>query len=273
VGERYTIFGGRGFIGSEIAGQLERNGCDVVRIGRHDWPEPGAHLGHVIFTVGMTADFRRRLLETVQMQVMRPYDALTRYRFDSFLSLSSARIYDGATSTAEDATIIVKPTMTDHIYNISKLAGESLCFAFDNPTIRIVRLSNVYGAADRSNLFMTSVLREAVTMGRVEIGQSPDSAKDYIAVDDAARLIIAIVRDGRHRIYNVACGTNFSHRQIAAVIETKGLVTKFRPGGPTVTFPRIDISRVQEEFGLSSRHPDQVLPGLIDDLLRTKDLS
>lgn len=268
MADRYTIFGGRGFVGSEIARQLEADGNTVTRVGRGDWPEAGADLGHVIFTIGMTADFRKRLVETVEMQVLRPYEALTQYRYDSFLALSSARIYEGAASTSEDAPIIVKPTATDHVYNISKLAGESLCQAVDHPNVRIVRLSNVYGEADTSNLFMTAVLRDAITTGKVSIGQARDSSKDYIEVVDAARLIIAIARGGRHKVYNVACGTNFAHGQIAEAITAKGLEVEFKPGGATVVFPPIDTTRTRDEFGITPRRPDEVLPGLIDVLSR-----
>jgi hypothetical protein len=46
-------------------------------VGRPDWRAPGTDLGDVIFTIGMTADFRSRLLETFEVQLLRLHAALT----------------------------------------------------------------------------------------------------------------------------------------------------------------------------------------------------
>jgi nucleoside-diphosphate-sugar epimerase len=252
----YSVFGATGFIGSTITARLMADGHQVRPISRGNWPERGSDLGNVIFTIGMTADFRKRLVETVESQVIRLHEALTWYRYRSFLNLSSARVYGGAAATAEDTPLIVRPTDPDHVYNIAKLAGESLCLAIDNPAVRVVRLSNVYGTADRSNLFLTAVLRDAVKTGKVEIGQSPASSKDYISVDDAARHIISISQRGQRRLYNVAHGSNLSHQQVADVLTSLGVKVTFQPGGTVVTVPPIDTHRLDAEFGGERERPE-----------------
>ncbi len=244
----FTIFGGNGFVGGEVARLLETRGDSVLRVTRSNWPDAGADLGDVIFTVGMTADFRKRLVETVELQVLRLYEALTRYKFNSFTYLSSARVYSGASSTDESATLLVRPYEEDHVYNISKLAGESLCFAIPNPKIRVVRMSNVFGARDTSNLFLTAVMRDAVETGAVTIGQSPLSSKDYIAVADVADALVKISESGYQRLYNLAAGENVSHQMIADVLVNEGYGVTFKDGGPVVTIPQIDTFRYVEEF-------------------------
>lgn len=266
VTERFTIFGGNGFVGSATAAVLSRDGAQVVRVGRGDWPEQGAHLGHVIFTIGMTADFRKRLVETVETQVLRLHEALTRYRFSSFMYLSSARVYAGVTSTKEETPLIVKPWEEDHVYNISKLAGESLCFAHADPAIRVVRLSNVFGATDVSNLFLTAVMREAVEKGSVTIGQSPVSSKDYIWVEDVARALGGIARHGRHRLYNVAAGSNLTHAGIAEVLGAAGYPVHFKEGGAVADFPPIDTSRLREEFDLQPTDARATIARVLNEL-------
>jgi nucleoside-diphosphate-sugar epimerase len=262
----YTIFGGYGFVGSELARQLEASGHHVKRIGRDNWPDQGAYLGQVIFCIGMTADFRKRLIETFEIQLLRLHATLANYRYESFLYLSSARVYSDAVSTVEDGPLLVRPTTADHVYNISKIAGESLCFAHDNPRIRVARLSNVYGPQDRSNLFLTAVMREAVELGQVTIGQAPESSKDYIAVEDAATMLITIAQAGKMRLYNVACGSNFTHQQIADVLEQNGLKVYFKANGPKVTFPEIDTNRATCEFKLKPATPASRLPDILNHL-------
>jgi nucleoside-diphosphate-sugar epimerase len=265
----YTVFGANGFIGSAIVARLLAEGHQVRAVTRGGWPERGADLGHVIFTIGMTADFRTRLVETVESQVIRLHEALTWYRYASFLGLSSARVYAGVTATGEETPLLVRPTDPDHIYNIAKLTGESLCLAIDNPAVRVVRLSNVYGAADRSNLFLTAVLRDAVRIGVVEIGQSPDSSKDYIAVEDAARLIISISRSGQHRLYNVAYGSNLTHRRIANVLMEESVKVSFRPGGAVASVAPIDTQRLDTEFAWVREAPEQGLRRVLAALRTT----
>ena len=269
MSRHYTIFGGTGFIGSELASQIEERGNTVTRIGRNSWPLPGSELGQVIFCIGMTADFRRRLIETFELQALRLHEALTHYRYESFLYLSSSRVYDGASSTQEETPLLVHPARVDHIYNISKLAGESLCIAHENPCIRVARLSNVYGRTDNSNLFLTAVMRDAVTSGEVTIGQSPTSSKDYIGVEDAAALLIAISDNGKQRIYNVACGRNFTHRQLADILEQQGYRVQFKADGAIASFPQIDITRIACEFETPVLDPVARLPSVLN-YLKTK---
>ena len=251
MSEQYSIFGAYGLVGSTVAAQLEAAGHTVRRITRDNWPEDGTSLGNIIFTVGMTADFRNRLVETFDLQVIRLQDAFRKYSFDSFTYLSSARVYVGARSTNEDIELQVRPTLVDNAYNITKLTGESRCFVEDNTKVRVVRLSNVYGVPDSSNLFLTAVMRDAVNNGSVVIGQSPHSSKDYITVEDAAKAIILVAQRGQHRLYNIACGQNVTHRQIADILVSEHYSVDFGNDGALATFPEINTSRFDAEFGFA----------------------
>jgi nucleoside-diphosphate-sugar epimerase len=272
VSGRYSVFGGNGFVGGEVASLLESRGNHVTRITRASWPENGTDLGDVIFTIGMTADFRKRLVETVETQILRLHEALTRYRFSSFTYLSSARVYDGAATTREDASLLVRPSNVDHVYNISKLAGESLCFAFSNPKIRVVRMSNVYGAKDVSNLFLTAVMREAVETGSVAIGQSPLSSKDYIWVGDVAEALTQISQKGRHQLYNLAAGQNVTHQTIADIIVDAGYHVSFKPDGGLVTIPPIDVARLNEEFTLTQTDPKEAITMVLNTIQKNRKI-
>ena len=272
MSEHYTIFGGNGFVGGEVARLLESRGHSVTRVSRTNWPETGALLGNVIFTIGMTADFRKRLVETVELQVLRLHEALTRYTFSSFTYLSSARVYDGAATTCEDAALLVRPSDQNHVYNISKLAGESLCFAFSNPQIRVVRMSNVYGAQDVSNLFLTAVMREAVETGSVTIGQSPLSSKDYIWVGDVAEALALISHSGRQQMYNLAAGRNVTHQTIADILTEEGFPVSFADNGSVVTIPPIDVSRLNQEFTLAQTDPKETIIRVLKTIRKNRKI-
>ncbi|MGL5448591.1 MAG: NAD-dependent epimerase/dehydratase family protein, partial [Rhabdaerophilum sp.] len=260
---QYTVFGANGFIGSRLCERLEARGFEVQRISRNNWPEPGAKLGHVIFTIGMTADFRSKPFETVETQVSLLARALHDYAYESFLSLSSTRVYRGAVSTSEGARLSVSPADPDDLYNATKLAGEALCLALPNPKIRVARLSNIYGWPGPSQSFLASVIEEAVRTGSVTFRTGPGSAKDYLNISATITALTQIAEQGRERLYNVAAGVNVSHRDIAAALEREGIATHFSPAAPEPVFPVIDTSRMRSEFGFSSAAVIENIPHLL----------
>ena len=65
--------------------------------------------------------------------------------FDSFVYVSSARLYYNGISTNEEDDIVINPNNLNDLYNISKVMGESACIASSKKNIKIIRPSNVTG--------------------------------------------------------------------------------------------------------------------------------
>jgi len=255
-----TILGASGFIGSYVAAELTRRGIEHYAPGR-DEPLTGRALGDVIYCIGLTADFRTRPFDTVEAHVTRLADAMKNCQYDSFLYLSSTRVYKASTGAhaREDDDIAVRPHDPDHLYNISKLMGESLALTAANNG-KVARLSNVYGADFTSENFLTAVIRDALETGKVSLRGSPDSAKDYINVRDAVAALIAIAQKGGGGIYNVASGTNVSNRQLLGRLTAlTGCAVETKADAAPVIFPGVDICRVKSEFGFA---PSSVLDDL-----------
>ena len=249
---RFSIFGASGFIGARLVAHLRQQGHEVAAFGRDDLPASGAALGHAIYCIGLTANFRSNLTGTARAHVGLLADTLDAYRFESFLYLSSTRVYAGNASTSEDAPLLVQPNSADQVYNISKLAGEALCLAQAGPDHRVVRLSNVMGHGDAPVNFLPSLLDEARSTGKLVVRTSPQSSKDYVDIDDVCRMIERIVLSGKRRLYNVASGINTSNQKIAELIERHlGCSVAFAPGAPDVRFPPIDITLIRKEFAFS----------------------
>src|SRR2546423_7434097 len=161
-----TVLGGSGFIGSALARRLGESRREYLAPGR-DEKLVGRQLGHILYCVGLTADFRSRPFETVQAHVCHLLHILRDCDFDSLLYLSSARIYQGAgATTREEDPLQVSPSKQDDLYNISKAMGESLALHCGH-RVRIVRISNVYGGDFASDNFLSSLIRDAVNQGRV----------------------------------------------------------------------------------------------------------
>lgn len=244
---RFTVFGASGFVGGALCTHLREAGHDVLAPARDEIPQ--GPLGHVVYAIGLTGDFRSRPLDTVDAHVTALATRLREATFDSWLYLSSTRVYGGSDAevVAEDAVLRAQPT-ADGLYDLSKLLGEAICLSLPHPRARVARLSNVYGPEAHSDSFLGMVLADVAAGRDLTIREAPGSSKDYLAIDDACRLIEHVALSGAHRLYNLASGMPVTHGEIAATITREtGRPVSFAPGGPTRTFPRVDISRVRAE--------------------------
>lgn len=222
----------------------------------------GERLGHVIYAIGLTADFRQRLFETIDAHVNVLSDVLRYSNFDSLLYLSSTRIYGRLppeTPVTETSPLLVEPS-ADSIYDLSKLLGESVCLSRDNPAVRVARLSNVYGPDQNPDTFLASVIREVREKGTVTIHDDPSSSKDYVSISDVVPILEEICISGRFRTYNVASGQSVRCLDLAEWI---GHPVIFSHRHKPRIFPHIDISRLVEEFSYRPRSLKHELPSLL----------
>ncbi len=258
---RFTIFGATGFIGSHLVRRLQQAGHDVLAPSRHDMhaaPPVGGH-GHVIWAIGLTGDFHSRPFDTMAANVSELAPILSQQNFDSFLYLSSTRVYAGSGNTAEASShLVVTPSNPSDLYNISKLAGESLCLGLARPDIRVARLANVTGPREEERFTFLGDICRAARGGQIQLRSARVSEKDYIWIDDAVTLLLRIATDGQQRIYNVASGRQVRHQAwLEAISALSGCQWGVEPGATDASFPPIDISRVAAEFGFAA---SDVLP-------------
>ena len=252
-GPEYSVFGASGFIGSALVSHLKKRGCRVRAITR-DAENPASELrnslGHAIFAIGVTADFRTRPFDTIDAHVTQINRLLREGDFESLTYLSSTRVYHGSASTTESGSLVVAPASPNDLYNISKIAGESICLTCTRPNVRVARLSNVVGTGAGQQAFVDQLLREGLARGVVAPRDHPDSSKDYIALDDVLRLVELISERGRETIYNVASGEQTSHREVTElIVRETGWRAEFDRTAPRVDFPQIDTNRIRAEFG------------------------
>jgi nucleoside-diphosphate-sugar epimerase len=253
--QAFTIIGASGFIGAALVAALESQDQVVHAVTRASLPALLAArrpAGHVIDCAGLSADSRTRPLDSAEAHVGLVARCLAELQFDSFLLLSSTRVYARASSTREDALLSTLPGSPAELYTVTKLAGEALCLADPRPTARVVRLSNVYGMNMPAETFLGRVLREGQATDGVVFRQGAASESDYVGIVAVTRLLPAIASSGVHRLYNVAAGANTSHASIAHRLhDAAGWHISFAPEVPIVRQPPIDTSRTDSEFGPS----------------------
>ena len=259
-----TVFGGKGFVGEKLTDYLCSQGYDVS-VPDREADIFGRSLGHIFYCIGLTADFRSRPFHTVDAHVTVLSRLLEQADFDSFLYLSSTRIYANSVSTREDSPLMVNPSDPSDLYNISKLMGESLCLACGRERIQIARLSNVVGNGMGAANFLGMLIHEAIN-GKVVLQTNPESAKDYVLLDDVVQILAKIAFEGREQIYNVASGQQVANYQLLEVLRQRtGCDIECKVDSPLLGFPPIDITRVQKAFNFSPRPILAALPQLIEE--------
>jgi len=264
---RFTVFGSTGFIGGALTAHLRESGHEVRTPTRHEIPDDD--LGHVVYAIGLTGDFRSRPLDTVDAHVTALADRIRDARFDSWLYLSSTRVYSGLEEPAvsEESELFARPT-SDGIYDLSKLLGEAICASRPEPTVRVARVSNVYGPGAHSDTFLGMLLADVAAGRDITVGEGARSSKDYVAIDDLCRMLTHVATAGRHRLYNLASGQPVTHGEIAEIITDRtDVCVTFAPDGPTRGFPTIDIARIRAETALRPARLTERLPGMLAEVV------
>ncbi len=269
-----TVIGGRGFIGQVLVAQLHTLGWSVwVPERNQPWPNADRELGHVFYCAGLTADYLQNPEKTVEAHVGLLARVLQSTSFSSLVYLSSTRLYDGlpsGTTAQEMALLPVVPHIPRHIYDLTKLTGESLCHVFGQGKARVARLSCVYDTTPQAQGFLPDVLRlvQAAKPGStITLASSPHFSRDYIHVNDVVRALVDLALGAQQVVYNVASGINLSNAALATLIEQHaGRKVRFSHQQSCVAPATVSVDRLTREWGWTPRSVDEVLSPWLSDL-------
>ncbi len=269
----FTILGANGFIGGHIVSYLSKKGYDCFAPEKGDESIFTRHLGHVVYAIGLTSDFRTKPFETIEAHVCLLKKILEKCRFDSLTYLSSTRVYSKSSLTSEMATLSVNPNNSGDLYNLSKLLGESLCLNCGLKKIKVARLSNVIGIRPDPDIFIDQILEEGLSCGSVELQTSLESKKDYIYIDDAVRLIVDIALSSEVGIFNVASGYGVSNGEIAEMLKTStDIEVSVSSNAFDWNFAEIDISKTKDRFGFKALKFEEYFPKFVKDYMTKKGI-
>ena len=248
----FTILGSSGFIGKNLVEHLKDIGMEVYTPDIRSENITKRNLGHVIYAIG-DFGYKKNTLNFIESHVGCLNQLLNNSNFESLLYCSSTRVYSRL-KTNEDTSLNLDPTNTNNLYPISKVMGEAICLSFDNPKIRIVRLSNVSGFNHDSNLFLPSIIRDAVEKKNITLQIKLESEKDYVHIDDVVKVLPEIILNGKYRIYNVASGENTTNQDIITKLqEITSCKLEVLENAKDYSFPKINIERIVNEFNFNPK--------------------
>ncbi|MGY5151483.1 MAG: NAD-dependent epimerase/dehydratase family protein [Candidatus Nitrosopumilus sp. bin_6a] len=245
---KFSVFGSTGYLGSSLIKKFKDGGIEYDAPDLRNEKNLGENLGHVIYAIGVP-NFKRYPSKAIDAHVILLNKLLNETNFESFLYLSSTRIYQNASSTDERSDLLVNPLGENNLYNISKIMGEAICNSSKKANVRIVRLSNVTGKNFNSNLFLPSIIQESLKSKKVTLQTDLESEKDYVYIDDVLDILPKISLKGKDSIYNIASGKNITNEQIVKELQRiTGCKVEVAKNATKYSFPTISIEKIRNEF-------------------------
>jgi nucleoside-diphosphate-sugar epimerase len=251
----YTVIGGQGFIGSTIVKLLEAKGHTVWVPEKEDKALYERELGIVIYAAGH-GDCKNNPLKVFNSNLGILVNIITKASFDKFIYISSTRVYMNQLESIENSDVKICADDERALFNLTKLTAENILLQTIKNSI-VVRPSNVYGLALDSPLFLPSIVRNAITTGKVDMYVSKEYAKDYVSVDDVAKAIYQLSKAENlaDRIFNIASGFNVTASQIGKVLkEETGCEIFWHEGAVDEVFPATSTNRISECYKFSPKN-------------------
>ena len=246
--KKYTIFGSTGFLGNNFKKYLKKKKYKVFCPSKKKYKFK-KNLGHVFYCAG-TSDSIINPNKALKANLIYLNNILLKNNFESFTYFSSIRVYSSNKYTNENSKILCDLSEKGIYFKNLKLAAESLCMQINNPKIRIIRLSNLYGDYFNKQIYlMPTIIRNIKNGKKIVLSISPFSKKNYLNVEDAIKVSIKISQKGKFRIYNVASKSMITINEIFMLLKK---IKKFDISvlnyKKIIHEPKINISRIENEF-------------------------
>ena len=246
--KKYTIFGSTGFLGKNLKDFLIKKKYQVFCPTKKKY-KFNQNLGHVFYCAG-TSDSISNPDKALSANLIYLNKVSLNNNFKTFTYFSSIRVYSANKLTKENVKIECNLFERGSYFKSLKLAAESLCLQINNPKIRIIRLSNLYGRHfDKQIYLMPTILKNFKLNKIIKLSISPKSTKNYLNVDDAIRISIQIARHGKFRIYNVASKSALKVGEILKILKKfKNIKIQISKNPKLAHETKINTNRIKKEF-------------------------
>jgi nucleoside-diphosphate-sugar epimerase len=233
---RVIVTGAGGFLGSALSDRLEREGVDVIRLGRgngfrlleDELPINGVdHVFHLAAETGVPDAWndpaRFHLVNT--HGTVRVLDQCRRAEVS--MTYAGAYIYGAPRYLPIDEQ---HPVDANNPYAFSKRMAEEAAQWYAQlygMSVTAIRLFNVYGPGQSERFLIPSIVSQ-VCDPRVEQIELMDLAprRDYLFVDDAVDALVASVPRSGFQLYNVGSGHSHSVRDVVVAAQELAGVEK-----------------------------------------------
>lgn len=241
------VIGGSGFIGSHVVDKLVDGGhrvtvldimtphrpdvrhihMDIVDLSKSVVALTGYYDAvYLLAAMANVNDVFRNPVEAGQINitaVTNVLEAARRNQIGRVVLASTVWLYDMSDQTNVDESTPLNPALVKHVYTASKLAAESLCWAYArmyNVPITILRYGIPYGPRARAGTVLANFVQRALAGQPLLINGTGAATRNYIYVEDLALGNVAALQDaGRNQIFNLEGQEPVSVVQLAEIVK------------------------------------------------------
>jgi len=154
-------------------------------------------------------------IKLITSNITLPARVLTHFKSAKLVYASSVAIYgEPHHETITEDTSFVNPTK----YGASKLAGETVISNADQ--FAIIRFTSIYGKGMTTRTFLPMVVDKAKTTKQITLFGDGSRKQDYIHVNDAADLLIAVAKHKENAVLLGCNGNSVSNVTVAETIQS-----------------------------------------------------
>jgi UDP-glucose 4-epimerase len=244
---RALVTGGSGFLGRAVAREFMRSGIEVVALVREtgtldfdvhdticvdlcDEVSSNEAIGARRFDIVVDAAALIMKSPNVNLRGQDYFDNVLMTRnllrtlndkppayFGKISTLDVYSLNDNHSAITEETKVAPQ----NH-YSLSKHISELLCFRWaedQSVPLGLMRSTQLFGPGDPSQKFIPSAIRGAREQGKIIIAGDGSDRRDYLFVDDAARMVVGCATKQVAGVVNLASGKSRSLNEVAATLQ------------------------------------------------------
>jgi dTDP-glucose 4,6-dehydratase/UDP-glucuronate decarboxylase len=210
-------------------------------------------------TYGQPSLFMQNQLDTIYLNTTFTNLLLDHLVGDGrFIYISSSEVYSGLTNDHKETEIgTTTPEHNRACYIESKRCGETICNVYreNNVDVKAIRLCLAYGTGVRldDGRAINQFIMNGIKNKHITLLDGGFAIRTYIYITDVIEMIIKILFNGKHYIYNV--GGNISYmicevaQKIAGQLEIAYTANNKRGNSDAPNSVKLDITRYEKDFG------------------------
>lgn len=225
---RVVMLGARGFLAGALTLRLARRGIPVLAVGSRDLDlttdEADDALASrllpddaIVMLSAITPDKGRDAATLMKNLAMAKAvgGALAKRPVAHVVYVSSDAVYPFDHALVSEDT----PAAPVDLYGAMHRTRELMIASASKAPVAILRPTLIYGSGDTHNSYGPNRFRRmAAKDGKITIGGNGEETRDHIFVDDAAELLLRVLRQRSTGLLNLATGRSISFYDLARLI-------------------------------------------------------
>ena len=211
VNKKVVVFGGSGFLGSYVADELTKEGCNVIIADKN----PSKYLQNnqtFSFCDVMNLENIKNIIKNVDYvynfiaianldeAIHKPIETMNINVMGHLNILEACRL-NGNIKRIVYASSAYALSKEGSFYGISKQTSEKLTEEYFNRyglKYTVIRYGSLYGERASHNNYIYNLLLEAIETGELKYNGDGEDLREYIHASDAAKLSVDIIKDKQY---------------------------------------------------------------------------